>query len=93
MGKPSKARRPTTPVEPVNPPGTFWMIWNPKGRTPTRMHATVEDANREAERLALAAEGEVFIVLKATHAFSVAKPAPLPVERVALTEVLDNIPF
>lgn len=71
--------------------GTFWMVWNPNGRAPVCRHRTEEDANTEATRLARQVEGQVFIVLKAEHAYRVVRAQP-PVERVSLGELSDEIP-
>lgn len=73
----------------------FWMIWCPNGKSPTRRHNTLQSVHDEAERLARAAPGEVFVVLEAKYAMRLKRPdppPPPPVERVPLADV-DGIPF
>lgn len=41
----------------------FWMVWNEGGGTPRRRHTFRNDAEREADRLALANPGQRFYVL------------------------------
>jgi hypothetical protein len=43
----------------------FWVVWQPENRAPTMRHLTRGDADKEAERLALANPGKRFYVLKA----------------------------
>lgn len=45
----------------------FWIVWNPQGRTPTKMHSTRDKAVREAERLARINKSERFIVLQSVE--------------------------
>jgi hypothetical protein len=43
----------------------FWIVWNPHSATPPRFrHASREAAEREAERLAAARPGQIFMVLE-----------------------------
>lgn len=70
----------------------FWLIWNPRGRDPNYRHASEDSARLEAERLARACPGDVFVVLKAEYAVRVKRPDPPPVERVPLSQI-DEIPF
>jgi hypothetical protein len=42
----------------------FWMIWCEDGGVPTVRHASYEDADREAQRLARSNRGSVFYVLR-----------------------------
>lgn len=44
--------------------GTFWLIWNEKGRVPTYKHATMASARAEAERLSRLQPGDTFHVLQ-----------------------------
>lgn len=76
-----------------DPPGTFWMIWNPRGKAPSVMHESEDQADTEAQRLARVSPGDTFVVLKASHAFRLAAPPPPPVERVPLSIAIDDIPF
>jgi hypothetical protein len=46
-------------------PVKFWMLWNPQGRAPTFKHETLEDARKQAEKLARNNNGETFYVLEA----------------------------
>jgi len=43
----------------------FWMVWNPHGHAPTHKHLKLDDANKEAERLARLNPGEAFHILEA----------------------------
>jgi hypothetical protein len=42
----------------------FWMVWNPINRPPTFKHLTLEDAKKEAGRLARMSPESVFHVLE-----------------------------
>lgn len=42
----------------------FWLVWNPNGRNPAYQHQTAHGAIVEAERLARANPGEMFIVMQ-----------------------------
>lgn len=66
----------------------FWLVWRENGGTPTHRHFTKAEAEREAERLAIANPGQVFFVLKATGGVVANEPK---VRRVTLTT--DPIPF
>ncbi len=70
---------------------SFWMVWNPKDRTPTVKHETEESAKCEAERLAKLPQsnGATFFVLKATSMVRKYEP---PVTWEDLMEPCD-IPF
>ncbi len=43
----------------------LYVIWNPKGKNPHYKHTSLEDAEKEAERLANANPNQEFYVLKA----------------------------
>jgi len=43
----------------------IYVIWNPKGQNPRYKHTSLEDAEKEAERLAKANPNQEFYVLKA----------------------------
>jgi hypothetical protein len=65
----------------------FWMLWNPKGASPTRQHKSIEAAIAEAERLARRDPGQEFYVLEALRMCEVPE---LPVR---WTELEEPIPF
>ncbi|KHJ56274.1 hypothetical protein LA66_06825 [Aureimonas altamirensis] len=70
----------------------FWIVWNPRGRTPTRKHASRAMATNEAYRLAGMNPGEQFFVLKAVA--GAACPVPEPVEiKLTAPDPNDDIPF
>ncbi len=46
----------------------FWVVWNPNGTSPSRRHATLLEAQQEADRLAKSQDGE-FIVLSACESY------------------------
>lgn len=90
----SEPKNPSAMHKPIaDPPGTFWMIWNPRGKAPAVMHESEDQADTEAQRLARVSPGDTFVVLKASHAFRLAAPPPPPVERVPLSIAIDDIPF
>ncbi len=64
----------------------FWLVWNPNAGPPQYRHDTLEQARKEAERMASLHQGEKFYVL---HALGVAK-VEVPVTYKALD---DGIPF
>lgn len=41
-----------------------YVIWNPKGSTPSKIHEGIESAEKEAERLAIKNTGYDFYILK-----------------------------
>lgn len=44
----------------------FWIVWEPDNpRPPTKRHDTLDDATKEAERLARRHRGKTFVVLEA----------------------------
>lgn len=48
---------------------TFWLVWSPTGaRPPKHRHLSEQSAITEAERLARAHRGQLFVVLEATAA-------------------------
>jgi len=48
---------------------TFWLVWSPTGmQSPRFRHASEESATKEAERLARAHHGQLFVVLEAKSA-------------------------
>jgi hypothetical protein len=44
---------------------TFFLVWNPEGRAPTRKHETLDIAIGEARRLASLNQNQKFYVLRA----------------------------
>jgi len=62
----------------------FWLVWNPRGRNPTRPHATETDARNEAERLAALPHnnGDSFVVLEAFAVYRRENP-PVRVDRLS----------
>lgn len=50
--------------KPVNSAPSFWMVWNPSGRSPTVRHPDPASAKQEAERLARQERGQTFVVLQ-----------------------------
>lgn len=50
------------------PEESFWMVWNPEGHSPTFRHREETSAVTEADRLARANPGQMFIVLMAVRA-------------------------
>lgn len=73
----------------------FWMVWNPDGRAPTRMHGTRETADAEAERLARSCPGNTFFVLKAVGGTqSQVSNRPIKITAAAPPQAADQeIPF
>jgi hypothetical protein len=47
---------------------TFFMVWNPNGRTPAHKHDSYTLASNEADRLSRIAPGQTFYVLQALTA-------------------------
>ncbi|PXW28238.1 hypothetical protein [Paraburkholderia caballeronis] len=48
---------------------TFWLVWSPTSERPPRFrHGSEESATKEAERLARANPGQMFVVLEAKAA-------------------------
>ena len=52
----------------------FYMVWNPSGAQPRHQHASLELAEKEAERLAKSNPGEYFYVLQAVLKLNVPPP-------------------
>ena len=67
-------------------PAPFWLVWRDGGDLPTVRHNSVDKAETEAKRLAMASPGETFWVLPA--AISVRTDA-FTIERFDI----DDIPF
>ena len=65
--------------------GRFWLVWNPAGRSPSHRHKSIEDAVKEAERLARQEPGQRFIVLEALRMCQVPE---LPIKWSELEEPL-----
>lgn len=64
--------RPLPPAMPKQSESAFWLVWSPTGqKPPSYSHASIESARAEAERLAIAHPGKVFVVLEALDAFHV----------------------
>jgi len=62
----------------------FWMVWNPAGRAPTRLHPTKESAEKEAVRLAREdrfQRGGPFYVLEAVERVQLDLPIEYSVMR------------
>lgn len=62
----------------------FWLVWNPRGRSPEFRHGSYAGARAEAERLAIEVGGE-FFVLRAECSFKRST--------VIVTELNPDIPF
>lgn len=65
----------------------FWLVWNFNGGEPRQRHASFEDADREAQRMAQSHPGNTFVVLTAAKAYKSMRP----VEEIELTE--PDMPF
>jgi hypothetical protein len=64
--------RPLVTTMPKQNESAFWLVWSPTGqKPPSYSHASIESARAEAERLAIAHPGKVFVVLEAMDAFHV----------------------
>lgn len=50
---------------------TFWVVWNPEGRNPQKLHRDHDKAKAEAMRLAMSNPGERFFVLEAADLYQV----------------------
>ncbi len=75
-------------------PGSFWMVWDPQGRSPSHRHSSRDAAEAEAKRLAAMVPEHSFVVLEALHAYRVKRPEPPPVEQIDLAKInWDEIPF
>ena len=48
---------------------SIYLVWNPGGENPKERHETVDDARKEARRLAEANKGLEFFVLRAVESF------------------------
>jgi len=46
---------------------TFYLIWNPNKKAPTKKHSNIREARAEAKRLAELNKGQEFIILKAVE--------------------------
>lgn len=68
---------------------SFWLVWNPKGRSPSMEHRTYESAETEAKRLARINRGETFIVLESVVAVCVDDVKMIDLR----PEFNDGIPF
>ena len=79
----------------------FFLIWNPSGEPPTRPHDTLDEALREAKRLAEAHAGQSFIVMRSQCVVHVPVSPIVMVPHAGAdgplndiwTEVQDQIPF
>ena len=49
----------------------FWMVWCKGGDAPTRKHASLASAYQEAERLARANRGKMFVVIRSVSEYVV----------------------
>lgn len=67
---------------------TFWLVWNPRGGSPTVRHSTEDSALSEAKRLAERCPGDEFFILKAVR---VAKRLE-PIQVVDLVETVEAAP-
>lgn len=56
---------------------TFWMVWNKDGGAPSKTHASLAKATKEAKRLARRNPGRKFIVLGAVEKYWTLVP-PVP---------------
>ena len=68
--------------------GKFWLVWNPEGNAPRRVHRTKESAEAECVRLAEAHPDQIFFVLEPVKALRTRKP---PVETVPLSEAFQCV--
>jgi DNA-binding GntR family transcriptional regulator len=66
----------------------FWMVWNINNRSPVYQHYSLDDATREAARLARVNPDSIFVVLEAVSACKTKSP----LEWITLPES-DDIPF
>jgi hypothetical protein len=63
------APRSLAPVMPTQTESAFWLVWSPTGETsPSYKHPSIARATAEAERLARAHPGQLFVVLEAVAA-------------------------
>jgi hypothetical protein len=58
----------------------FWVVWCEDGGVPTVRHASYEEADREAQRLARANRGRVFFVLRCVGGRTLPAPEPSEIE-------------
>ena len=72
--------------------GPFWMVYGMSQGAPHFKHPSLEDAKREAERLAAENPGVLFCVLEVVGACIAEMPKP-PVRDVPLDKLSDQIPF
>ena len=57
--------RPLAPVMPTQTESAFWLVWSPTGhKLPSFRHPSIGSATSEAERLATAHPGQIFVVLE-----------------------------
>lgn len=68
----------------------FYLVWCEGGGNPTRTHASRQEAEDEAERLAQDNRGVTFTVLRAVSRFRIPAPA---VERTPLSDPDEDMPF
>ncbi|OTP79462.1 hypothetical protein PAMC26577_00945 [Caballeronia sordidicola] len=53
------------PVMPTQTESAFWLVWSPTGhKSPSFRHPSIRAATTEAERLATAHPGQLFVVLE-----------------------------
>jgi hypothetical protein len=64
---------------------TFFVVWNPQGRSPMVRHVLRASAILEAERLARTCRGQEFIVLSAVESRKV--------NDMVITQYMHEIPF
>lgn len=47
----------------------FWLVWSPEGSNPKHCHGTLDDAKKEAKRLAKLMQGTRFFVVESVSSF------------------------
>ena len=48
----------------------FWLVWSPEGSNPKHCHNTLEEAKKEARRLAKELPGHLFFAVESVSRFA-----------------------